>query len=74
MEKYPDYKKKEPLKINVIKNRSGNQELTIQRNWQHWVHKTQDEDKQNEKHNTICAGHHHTQRQNKTPHKQRKYD
>jgi hypothetical protein len=25
----------------------GNQEWTIQRNWQHWVHKTQDEDKQN---------------------------
>ena len=22
-------------------------ELTIHRNWQHWVHKTQDEDKQN---------------------------
>ena len=25
----------------------GNQEWTIQRNWQHWVHKTQGEDKQN---------------------------
>ena len=25
----------------------GNQEWTIQRNWQHLVHKTQDEDKQN---------------------------
>jgi hypothetical protein len=24
-----------------------NEEWTIQRNWQHWVHKTQDEDKQN---------------------------
>ena len=24
----------------------GNEEWTIQRNWQHWVHKTQDEDKQ----------------------------
>ena len=23
---------------------------TIQRNWQHWVHMTQDEDKQNKKH------------------------
>ena len=31
---------------------------TIQRNWQHWVHKTQDKDKQNKKHNTICK---HTQ-------------
>ena len=25
---------------------------TIQRHWQHWAHKTQDEDKQNKKHNT----------------------
>jgi hypothetical protein len=25
----------------------GNQEWTIQRDWQHWLHKTQDEDKQN---------------------------
>jgi hypothetical protein len=25
----------------------GNQEWTIQRNWQHLVHKTEDEDKQN---------------------------
>jgi hypothetical protein len=24
------------------------------------MHKTQDEDKQNKKHNTIYAGHHHT--------------
>jgi hypothetical protein len=31
-------------RINVIENRSRNQEWTIQRNWQHWVHKTQDED------------------------------
>jgi len=32
-----------------------NQEWTIQRHWQHWVHKTQDEDKQNTKtqHNTT---------------------
>ena len=25
----------------------GNEEREIQRNWQHWTHKTQDEDKQN---------------------------
>jgi len=25
---------------------------TIQRYWQHWVHKTHDEDKQNRKYNT----------------------
>ena len=25
----------------------GNEEWAIQRNWQHWVNKTQDEDKQN---------------------------
>jgi hypothetical protein len=29
----------------------GHQEWTIQRNWQHWVHKIQDEDKQNK--NTL---------------------
>ena len=27
-------------------NRRGNQEWTIQRNWQHWSHKTLNEDKQ----------------------------
>ena len=27
-------------------NMRGNEEWTIQRNWQHWVHKTHDEDKQ----------------------------
>ena len=26
----------------VRENRRGKQECTIQRNWQHWVHKTQD--------------------------------
>ena len=31
--------------INVRGNRRDNQEWTIQRNWQHWVHKTQDKDK-----------------------------
>jgi hypothetical protein len=35
------------LKINVRENRSGNQELIIQRNWQHRAHKTQDEDTKN---------------------------
>ena len=33
--------------INISENRRGNQEWTIKRNWQHWVHKTQDKDKQN---------------------------
>jgi hypothetical protein len=33
--------------INVRENRRDNQEWTIQRNWQHWVHRTQDENKQN---------------------------
>ena len=37
------------------KRRRGNQEWTIQKNWQHWVHKTQEEDKQNKNHNTICT-------------------
>ena len=34
-------------KINVKENRRGNQEWTIQIHWQHWIYKTQDEDKQN---------------------------
>ena len=34
-------------RIYVRENRRGNQEWTLpQRNWQHWVHKTQGEDKQ----------------------------
>ena len=28
--------------INVREHQRGNQELTIQRNWQHWEHKTED--------------------------------
>jgi hypothetical protein len=31
------------------KQKGGNEEWAIQRNWQHRVHKTQDEDKQNKK-------------------------
>ena len=39
---------------NVVKHHTPqpNQELTIRRNWQDCAHKTQDEDKQNKKHNT----------------------
>jgi hypothetical protein len=29
-------------RTKVRENRRGNQEWTIQRNWQHWVNKTQD--------------------------------
>ena len=32
---------------DTTKTMRGNQEWTIQRNWQHLVHKTHDEDKQN---------------------------
>jgi hypothetical protein len=32
-------------------NPRANQEWAIQRHWQHWVHKTQDKDKQNKTHN-----------------------
>jgi len=42
------------------RNRRGNQEWTIQRNCQHWVHKTQDEDNKTT-HNTLCVGHQHAQ-------------
>ena len=34
--------------INARENRRGNKQWTIQRHWQHWVHKTQDKDKQNQ--------------------------
>ena len=37
--------------MNVRETRSDHQEWTIQRHWQHWVHRTQAEDKQNQKHN-----------------------
>jgi hypothetical protein len=30
------------LRLNVRETRRGNQEWTIQRQWQHWEHKTQD--------------------------------
>jgi hypothetical protein len=33
------------------------QEWTIKRNWQQWIYKTQDEDKQNEKHSTENKSH-----------------
>jgi hypothetical protein len=32
------------VKINIRENRRSNPEWTIQRHWQHLVHKTQDED------------------------------
>jgi hypothetical protein len=33
--------------LNIREHGRGNQELTIQRHWQYWAHKTQNEDKQN---------------------------
>ena len=51
--------------INVRENRRDNQEWTIQRNRQHWVHKTQDEDEKKSQtkttHTTIGVGHHYAQ-------------
>ena len=41
-----DTGRRQTRQINVRENGRGNQEWTIQRHWQHWVHKTQDEDKQ----------------------------
>jgi len=32
--------------INVRENRRGNQECTIQRYWEHWSHKSQNDDKE----------------------------
>ena len=37
------------LIINVRENRRDNQEWTIQRNRQHWIHKTLDEDEKKPK-------------------------
>ena len=37
--------------INGRENRRNNEEWTIQRNLQHWVYKTQDEDKQSNNNN-----------------------
>jgi hypothetical protein len=36
------------------------------------IHKTEDEDKQNKKHNTICVGQHHTQDKRRRQAKQNK--
>ena len=50
------------VSINAREHRRGNQKCTIQRNWQHRVHKTQGEEKHNK--NTtqsICVGLQYTQ-------------
>jgi len=48
-------------KIKVRENRSGNQERTIQRNWQHTAHNTK-KNKTKTQHNTcrtpLCANEH----------------
>ena len=42
-----DTGRRQTKQINVRENRRENQEWTNQKHWQHWVHKTQDEGKQN---------------------------
>jgi hypothetical protein len=44
-----DTGRKQTKQLNVRENRRGVQEWKIQRHWQNWVHKTQDEDHQNKK-------------------------
>ena len=41
--------------INIRENRRGKQEWIIQRQWKHWTHKTEDEDKKQNtrKHSTT---------------------
>jgi hypothetical protein len=68
-------------RTKVRENQRGNQEWTIQRNCQHWVHKTQDKDKRKPKAQsrmnnpeTLATGVHKTQdddkqKQNKTQQK-----
>ena len=46
--------------INVRKKQKGQSQMKKKkRNWQRWVHKAQDEDKQNKTHSTICIGDHY---------------
>jgi hypothetical protein len=45
------------IQPNGREYRRGNHKWTIQRNWQHRVHKTK---KNTKKHNAICVGHKHT--------------
>ena len=42
-----DTGRRQTQQIKVRENRRSNQEWTTQRNLQHWVHKTPDEEKQN---------------------------
>jgi hypothetical protein len=51
--------------INVREKLRDNQEWTIQRNWQYWVYKTQDEEKKTNKKPT-------TKKPNKTQHRKLK--
>jgi len=65
--------KKKDIWLNVVeiphmtKWNGNNMEIllilvcTIQINWQHLVHETQEEDIQSKKHNTICVGHYYAQ-------------
>jgi len=61
------------VKVNIGEHRIGNKKWTIQRNWQHRVHNTKKKQNKNttqyvldttlrkqQKHNTICVGHHIT--------------
>ena len=40
------------LYINLTENRRANQEWTIQRHWQYWIHKTRNKDKKRKKEKT----------------------
>jgi len=48
------------VQINV-RETMGQPRMDNPETWQHWVHKTQDKDRQSKKHNTICVGHHYMQ-------------
>ena len=43
------------IQRNVRENRRCIQECKIKKQWQHWVHKTQNEDKQNKKLKTVSS-------------------
>ena len=57
-----------PEKLGTLGTQCTRRKQTKQINTTHYgldttIHRTQDEDKQNKKHNTICLGHLYTQTQ-----------
>jgi hypothetical protein len=54
--------------LSCRENRMGNQELTIQGHWQHWPHKTQNEDNKKNINNNNIINNDNTQQQQQPQH------